>query len=397
LRELERQFPREIAVVGVHSGKFIAERETPRIREAALRLDNLHPIINDRQYRIWRSYAVRAWPTIVAIDPTGYVVGSHAGEFTSDMFEPFIERLIGAFDPEGVIDRHPRHFPADEPAVTPGVLRYPGKVAVDGDRMAIGDGGHDRVLVGRLRDGGMRVERVIEGLRSPQGVAFAGERLYIGDTGNDRVQVVDLASGAVETAAERISSPWDVTVVGSAVYVAGAGRHQIWRIEGRSASPVAGAPGEDLVDGPAREALLAQPMGITGAADRVDFVDAESSAVRVLDLSREPSVRTVVGTGLFDFGNRDGVGDEVRLQHTQGIARHPSGRLLIADSYNDSIKWVDPVSRRVETWIRGLSEPSGVAYQNGIVYVADTNAHRIAVIDETNGAVGTLPIQYTPA
>ena len=392
MRELERQFPREIAIIGVSSGKFIAERETPRIREAALRLDNLHPIVNDRQFRIWRSYAVRAWPTVVAIDPTGYVVGSHAGEFTSEMLEPFIERLIGAFDPDSLIDRTPRHFPPDEPAITPGVLRYPGKVTIDGDRMAIADSGHDRVLVGRLANGTMRVDRVIDALASPQGVAFAGQRLYIADRAHHRVVVVDLPSGELETVGGHISSPWDLTVVGSAVYVAGAGRHQIWRIEGASVSLFAGAPGEDIVDGPAHAALLAQPMGIVGGADRVDFVDAESSAVRFVTLGREPKVQTIVGTGLFDFGDVDGVGDEVRLQHPQGIARHPDGRLLIADSYNDAIKWVDPATRRVETWVKGLAEPSGLVYHEGKVYVADTNAHRVAIIDEATGAIDTLSV-----
>jgi DNA-binding beta-propeller fold protein YncE len=392
LRELERQFPREIAIIGVSSGKFIAERETPRIREAALRLDNLHPIVNDRQFRIWRSYAVRAWPTVVAIDPTGYVVGSHAGEFTSEMLEPFIERLIGAFDPDGLIDRTPRHFPPDEPAITPGVLRYPGKVTIDGDRIAIADSGHDRVLVGRLHDGAMQVERVFAGLASPQGVAFAGDRLYIADRANHRVVVGDLASGTMEPVAGRISSPWDLTVVGRAVYVAGAGRHQIWRIEGGHASLFAGAPGEDIVDGPAQAALLAQPMGIIGGGDRVDFVDAESSAVRALTLGAGARVQTIVGTGLFDFGDKDGVGDEVRLEHPQGITRHPDGRLLIADSYNDAIKWVDPATRRVDTWVRGLAEPSGVVYHDGKVYVADTNAHRVAIIDEATGRVDTLSV-----
>jgi DNA-binding beta-propeller fold protein YncE len=392
LRELERQFPREIAIIGVSSGKFIAERETPRIREAALRLRNDHPIVNDRQLRVWRSYAVQAWPTIVAIDPTGYVVGMHAGEFKAPMFVPFIEQQIAAFDPQGLIDRTPRHYPVDEPAVMPGILRYPGKVTVDGDRMAIADTGHDRVLVGRLGDRGFRITRTFDGLHAPEGVAFAGERLYIADREANRVLVADLATGAVETVTDRISSPWDLTVVGSTVYVAGAGRHQIWRIEGRTASLFAGAPGEDLVDGPAKEALLAQPMGIVRGTDRVDFVDAESSAVRSLTLGADAAVSTIVGTGLFDFGDTDGVGDEVRLQHCQGITRHPDGRLIVADSYNDAIKWMDPATRRVETWVRGLGEPSGVAYGAGRVYVADTNNHRIAGIDEASGHVETLTI-----
>jgi sugar lactone lactonase YvrE len=135
-------------------------------------------------------------------------------------------------------------------------------------------------------------------------------------------------------------------------------------------------------------------------------VDAESSSVRVLVVD-EPrvgggrptgDVRTIVGTGLFDFGNRDGEGETVRLQHAQGIAIHPSGRLLVADSYNDAVKWVDPIARTSETFIRGLREPGGLAYHAGreLLYVADTNAHRIAVVDERSGEVSSLEIAGAP-
>src|SRR4051794_31498286 len=115
LRELEHRFSRELVIVGVHSGKYPEERHTDRIRDAALRLGNTHPIINDRQFRVWRSYAVRAWPTLVAVDPTARVVGMHAGEFTTEGLVPFLERLIAEHDRTGTLDRTPREFPVDAP------------------------------------------------------------------------------------------------------------------------------------------------------------------------------------------------------------------------------------------------------------------------------------------
>jgi DNA-binding beta-propeller fold protein YncE len=92
-------------------------------------------------------------------------------------------------------------------------------------------------------------------------------------------------------------------------------------------------------------------------------------------------VGTIAGTGLFDFGDVDGRGDDVRLQHAQGVTSHPLGGLLVADSYNDCLKIIDPANRSSTTWMRGFSEPSGVACTDTHAYVADTNAHRIAVID----------------
>src|SRR3712207_5991299 len=134
-------------------------------------------------------------------------------------------------------------------------------------------------------------------------------------------------------------------------------------------------------------------MGITsGPGGRLYFVDAESSAVRWAHTDGSGRVGTIVGTGLFDFGDKDGVGDDVRMQHQQGLALHDDGRLLIADSYNDALKWVDPATRRAETWLRGFAEPSGVAIANGLAYVADTNAHRIAVAALEGGEVEELEL-----
>jgi sugar lactone lactonase YvrE len=107
-------------------------------------------------------------------------------------------------------------------------------------------------------------------------------------------------------------------------------------------------------------------------------------------------VRTLVGTGLFDFGLTDGEGDAARLQHPQGLAWVPGGagggRLLVADSYNDALRWLDPRTRRVETWVDGFAEPGGVAVADGLAYVADTNAHRIAVVEIGTGRVDELAV-----
>ena len=417
MRELEQRFPDELVVVGVHSGKFIAERATSRIADAVQRLGVDHPVVNDRQFRVWRSYAVRAWPTMVVIDPRGYVLGMHAGEFTADMVAPALERIIASMKGDLVAGAH------DGRARAPsgGLLRYPGKVAVDGTRIAIADSGNHRILVGTLEDGGRAAvlssrhggER---GYRDgtepmfdhPQGLAFDGGTLFVADSGNHVVRAIDLATGDTRTvagtgrqlrtradlAAGALSSPWDVAIAGRQLAIAMAGNHRLYMLDLASGAtrPHAGSGAEELHDGPLPDAALAQPMGICVAGERLVFADAESSAIRWAGLGTEGEVGTYVGTGLFDFGDVDGVGDAVRLEHPQGVARHPSGRLLVADSYNDALKWLDPDSRRVECWIRGLHEPGGLAIGDGLVYVADTNAHRIAVVDERSGEVESLTL-----
>jgi len=423
LRELEQRFGDAIAVVGVHSGKYTAERITDRIRDASIRLDATHPVLNDRQFRVWRAYAVRAWPTLVAIDPRGAVVGMSAGEFTADSVTPFVERVLAEARASGALREESMHLAADPPTIPPDRLAFPGKVAVRDDRIAIADSGHHRLLVGRLEEDGsrMRVERAIgsgvpgfangdaPAFRYPQGLAFGGDdTLYVADTGNHSIRAVSLTNGSVRTLAGTgvqlrtardrddgaMSSPWDLALVGDTLYIAMAGIHQLWTLDVPSETPAlfAGSGAEELHDGPHTEAALAQPMGLALAPDALLVADAESSAVREVDLNMSGSVRTIVGTGLFDFGHVDGVGERARLQHPQGLAVAEDGRVLVCDSYNDALRWLDRAEREVSTWVSGLHEPGGIAIGARRVYVAETNAHRIAVIDIGSTEVRPLVI-----
>ena len=424
MRELESKYPRELVVIGVQSGKYHAERITSRIRDASLRLDAVHPVLNDRQFRTWRSYAVSAWPTLVAIDPAGYVVGAHAGEFMAEALTPFIDGLIDNARMRGTLNDEPLHFAPDAPTTAAaGMLRYPGKIAIDGRRIAIADSGNHRVIVATLNDdqvsaridliSGTGKPGLVNGahgqLNSPQGMVFSGDTLYIADTENHAIRALDLiqndlrtiaGTGAqLRTRADRqagaMSSPWDVALIGKTLYVAMAGTHQIWSVDtatGKSRVH-SGAGGEDIRDGDNQSALLAQPMGIEAKGDRIYFADSESSAIRWADAAEDGVVGTIVGTGLFDFGDVDGKGDEVRLQHAQGLTFRRDGSLLVADSYNDCIKIIDTDARTSIVWVRGLNEPSGVACSDTHAYVADTNAHRIAVFDLEHGDMTELKFE----
>jgi len=419
LRELEERFAEELTVIGVHSGKFIAERETSRIADAARRLGVMHPVVNDRQFRVWRSYAVRAWPTIVVIDPEGYVLGMHAGEFTTEMVAPALEEIIAKAG--AGLRRDALHHQADDRAHD--VLRYPGKVAVREKTIAIADSGNDRVVIAEL-DAGRGSARVLathggaRGYRDgtdpqfdhPQGLLFDRGDLLVADAFNHAIRAIDLATGETRTiagngqqlrtrsdaAAGALSSPWDLARAGERVAIAMAGNHRLYLLDVAkgSARPFAGSGAEEIHDGPRETAALAQPMGISANETTIWFADSETSAIRSASIDPKGIVSTLVGTGLFDFGDVDGEGTAVRLQHAQGVVGMPDGRLLVVDSYKDALKWLDPETQRVTTWVRGLSEPGGAAAGDGVVYVADTNAHRIAVVRIDDGSVTTLGLDW---
>jgi sugar lactone lactonase YvrE len=420
LREIEERYANDIVVIGVHSGKYIAERETPRILEASLRFGLTHPVVNDRQFRVWRAYAVRAWPTLVIIDKKGYVVGAHAGEFTADMIGPLVDELISIPDERKAA---PVRSKIETPGIAPSLLRYPGKVAVQANRIAISDTGNSQVLLGLLESPARaRIEQTISAsqgsskssfkeahaFRAPQGVAFDGDALFVADSETHCVYEVNLTDGVAQTLAGNgrqmrsqkdrqsgaLSSPWDLVTAGRSLFVAMAGIHQLWAIDRDTGSVRvhSGTGGEDIMDGPHSDALLAQPMGISTDGTRLYFADSESSAIRWADVAQGGRVGTITGTGLFDFGDIDGVGDNVRMQHQQGVALHPNGDLIVADSYNDSLKLLNVETREARTWVRGFHEPGGVAAGKHHAYVADTNAHRIMVVEYATGAMRELEI-----
>jgi hypothetical protein len=177
----------------------------------------------------------------------------------------------------------------------------------------------------------------------------------------------------------------------SRLAVAEAGRHRLLAVpsEGGAAQPLAGTRAEGLRDGPALEAQLAQPSGLTvlpGGA--LAFADSEVSALRVL---RDGQVGTLVGQGLFEWGTSDGDRQTARLQHPLGVAALPDGALAVADTFNSRLRvWRDG---RLSTLALSepLDEPGGLdVLSDGRLVVADTDAHRVVFVDIRTGVVEAL-------
>ena len=74
LKKLEKQFDKQLVVIGVHSAKFENERDVKNISDAILRYEIEHPVVNDRDHTLWTQYGVRSWPSTLLIDPEGNVV-----------------------------------------------------------------------------------------------------------------------------------------------------------------------------------------------------------------------------------------------------------------------------------------------------------------------------------
>lgn len=484
LRPLEAKYSDVLVTVGVHSPKFDYEAETSAVAAAIERYDIAHPVLNDPELITWQAYTARAWPTLVVVDPEGYVVAHLTGEGHVSGLYSLIDQLIEEHDAKGTLHRGEGPYVAPEPVARD--LKFPGKAIALGARgtqtgsFLVADTGHHRLVevaddletvlqtiggngtgapvseaaaqanpelisVRGHADGG----REIALFNEPQGLALlpediaaqVGYDVLIADAVNHRLRAVNLATGEVSTVAgngvqrlidsERVqaeadsddaetvdlapfateavqtslSTPWDVqySEAESKAIIAMAGTHQLFSYDpvSKQLAIYAGTALEGLLDGPADEAWLAQSSGLSIDAEGTLWVaDSETSAVRYVipstkSDSGKPEVGTVVGTGLFDFGFRDGKPQDARLQHPLGVTNLPDGSVLIADTYNHAIRRWAPQTlnpdgttkpAEVTTVARDLQEPSDILVETDAegtavsIVVVETNAHQLVRI-----------------
>jgi thiol-disulfide isomerase/thioredoxin len=435
LKRLEQKYAKELVVIGVHSAKFENEKDTENIRRIILRYEIAHPVYNDAEFTVWNSYAVRAWPTQILIDPAGYIIGGISGEGNYEVLDQTIAETVGDFRKRGELNEAPLTLALERAKVGDLPLAFPGKVLADGkgDRLFIADSDHNRIVITKLD--GTLIETVGTGesgaldgayekasFYRPQGMALDGDSLYVADTENHLIRCVDLKARTVRTVAGTgaqsreyfksgaaltvsLNSPWDLQLVGRTLYIAMAGPHQIWQLDldKNEVSTFAGSGSEARLDGELLKAGFAQPSGITTDGQALYTADSEANIIRAIDLSKG-QVRTLVGGNLFDFGDTDGYADEVRLQHPLGIFAL-GNKILIADTYNHKIKELDPKNKTVKTLVGSgkpgqadgraatFYEPGGLSVANGNLYVADTNNHAIRVVDLKTKVTSTLRIK----
>lgn len=442
LKNLEKQFEEYLVVIGVHTAKFDNEGKADNIKRAVLRYGIEHPVICDRGYSMWEKYFVREWPTLILIDPEGNIVERVAcSQKPYGKFEAPIQALINEYSGELSSQSIPQI--QIEAETQSDLLRFPGKVAADisSKKIFISDTGHNRVLIATMEEdalkdssGGRAKARIIDSIGSgrmgaldgsfdeasfhnPQGICLHDGKLLIADTDNHLIRLADLEERTVTTIAGNgkqwlyeaesnyvsgpfkwnakeiaLSSPWDLAADSNRIYIAMAGSHHIWclDLDTNMIEIYAGTGRESLVDGERSMSQLSQPSGLSIQNNTLYFVDSETSSVRLIDLKTD-TVATLVGEGLFSFGDKDGQGKEVLLQHPLGVVARGE-ELLIADSYNHKVKSLRIADKTVTT-ISGTgkagdaaspvqySEPGGLCLFGDYALVADTNNHRIVALN----------------
>ncbi|MED6134459.1 Protein SUPPRESSOR OF QUENCHING 1, chloroplastic [Stylosanthes scabra] len=365
-------------VVGVHSAKFDNEKDSEAIRNAVLRYDITHPVVNDGDMYLWRKLGISSWPTFAVIGPNGKLLAQLAGEghkkVVTDLDGNFIVQIGSSWE------------------------------------QGLQDGSFDDATFNR-----------------PQGLAYNAKKniLYVADTENHALREIDFINEKVRTLAgngtkgsdyigggkgdtQLLNSPWDVCFhpIEEKIYIAMAGQHQIWEhniLDGITKVFSGDGYERNLNGSSPTSSSFAQPSGLSFSRDlsEIYVADSESSSIRIVDL-RTGGSRLIAGgdpifpDNLFKFGDQDGIGSEVLLQHPLGVTCAKDGEVYIADSYNHKIKKLDPTSKRVSS-IAGtgkagfrdgtaltsqLSEPAGIVEgTNGRLFIADTNNSLIRYLD----------------
>jgi thiol-disulfide isomerase/thioredoxin len=423
LRPLEATYtqgPDAVAVlIGVHSPKFVHEADHAAVKAAVERYDVDHPVLDDPDLTTWDAYTARAWPTLVVIDPEGYLVAQLSGEGHAHGLETLIDDLVREHDAKGTLRRGDAPFVPLAHEVT--ALRFPGKaIALPDGAFLVTDTGHHslavvepdlttvRLRIGDGRRGLVDGSPAIARFSEPQGLCWlppeiataVGYDIVVADTVNHALRGLRLVDWSVTTVAGSgrprltaldagtypaseidLSSPWDVEWLPSrrAVIVAMAGTHQLTAFDPATSklALLAGTGHEGLVDGPLDTAWFAQSSGLAADGDRLWVADSETSSIRYVDAG---AVSTAVGQGLFAFGHRDGDAAQALLQHPLGVTALPDGSVAIADTYNGAIRRYEPSARTVSTIATGLAEPTDAVVAGDRLIVVESAAHRLTAI-----------------
>lgn len=435
LRPVEQKFKDVLTVVGVHSPKFEYEKLPESVAAAIDRHGIHHPVLNDPNMTTWQSYGVRAWPTLVLVDPKGEIIATYSGEGHAHAIEALIEKLVPEYESTGDLVRGAGLYKAPAPSSL--ALKQPGKIVsipaayqqlLGGAELLVSNSGAHNLIglkTANLLDPVVTIGAGVRGssdgdfasasFAEPYGALFlegdlvsqVGAHLLVADTANHLIRAIDLETKKIFTIAgtgaqwmqadpttgpaleTNLSTPWDIEVLENELLIAMAGEHRIWKydFQTKTLGIFAGTTNEGLVDGNLSEAWFAQPSALSQSKvtpGKIWIIDAETSALRS---AQNGKIFSQIGKGLFDFGHVDGPADQALLQHPLGLFELPDGNLLIADTYNRSIRKYSPATNSVSTIARDLSEPSDLE----LVETAD--GPKLAIVEAAANRITLLPIE----
>ena len=416
LKALADKYHDGVVVLGVHCARHDGQLSAAVVRKAVNRLGIDHPVATDPTFKVWESFGIRAWPSVVVLDAQGRTAMLAQGEdCAAELADAVRELLDEAHEMQIRVFAEPPRAARAEPATA---LRFPTRLLATNNELYVADSGRNRVLRcdhhGRvLQQFGAGIAGWADGIgdsalfNNPQGLALAGGRLFVADAGNHCVRALLLRDGSVSTVAgsgERgyarpenaaareaaMSAPVDLVHADGKLWIALAGQRQIWRLDlaAQRISVVAGSGEPGNTDGPAAAARFGQPEALSLSGTRLFIGDAGSRAIRVLELS------TNTVSTLLRAPEEPASEGQQSLHYPLALAAAGRNVLFVADCYDDAIKAVSSSTgqvRRLTTGYR-LQQPQGVAVAGSTLWVANTDAHEVVRVDLASGTVKRVAV-----
>jgi thiol-disulfide isomerase/thioredoxin len=432
LRPLEEQYSDVLVTVGVHSPKFEHEADPVALAAAVERYEIHHPVLDDPELETWKAYTARAWPTLVVIDPEGYIVAHLSGEGHADGLAVLIPELIAEHEAKGTLHRGSGPYVAPEP--TSGTLRFPGKAlflppgrgsaalggasddgavagaAADGNAgkgsWLVTDTGHHRLVelgtdfhtvlgtfgsgVRGHADGPAAGDSAVAQFNEPQGLvllpedvaAKAGYDVVIADSVNHRLRGLSLADGKAST-------------------LAGSGVQRLLESgPARVDEDAAGFTGK--LGGHPLDVALSSPWDVVWSRKLNAVVVAMAGVHQIFSFDPVTgAVAIVAGNGLE--GLLDGPAHEAWFAQPSGLAEDAEGNIWVADSETSALRKLaidDDGTVTVESAVGkglfdfgfrdGAAAEARLQHPLGVTVLPDGS---VAVADTYNGAVR----RYDPA
>lgn len=406
LRPVEEEFSDVLVIVGVHSPKFEHEADPDALAAAVDRYGITHPVLDDPQLTTWDAYTARAWPTLVVIDPEGYIVAHFSGEGHAAGLTSLIRQLVAEHEAKGTL--HRGNGPYVPRPVTEGTFAFPSKalelpaefgpknlfgtrertwLVADTARHRIVQVGRDLNTVHTVFGGnGAGVRGYTDGvgeaaaLNEPAGLALVPEQLreslgydvLITDTVNHRLRSLNLTTGYVGT-------------------LAGSGAQRV--IDGSSTA----AGGANAIPDEANptEVALSSPWDAVYSDAAGQFIIAMAGTHQLFGY--EPvtgAVSIFAGTGVE--GLADGDGQQAWFAQPSGIIQASDNTLWVADAETSALRQVTITDSTVSVetavglglfdfgFVDGDAATARMQHPLGLAELPDGS---IAVADTYNGAI----------
>ncbi len=428
IKELEQKLGSKLAVIGVHCARFDASKDVKEIRKAIIKHDIDYAIINDQNLAVCNNFKANQLPTAIIIDPHGEISNNYVGNNEIEKrLEKDLKKMITKYNYQ--LNREQLPILLEKNKINGHVLASPTKLEYAADFeynrvkrpvIFIANSGKNNIIISSLsgeiiakigsnhpgfEDGDLESSS----FNFPNGLIYKNHKLYVADTNNNAIRIVDFNENKVSTLiADQIpaqddeknninlSSPTDLKFYPDAenIIIASAGTNQIlqYNLEKQTAKIIAGNSEDGIVDGKYPKNSLSQTLALAVFHSKIYFIDAKSSALRVIDQNGE--VTTLIGQGILKFGNQNGDKSEALMQHPSGLVVDDTG-VYITDSYNHIIKKYDFLNHKISNFFGAknkgdnigskekteFDEPSGVISLLDKFYIADSNNDRIVIVN----------------